>query len=60
MAENDNFETIDRVGDPGNRHRLWRDVFLLLFFSRYWSWYLWLLDARIWPPWKCIGFAVSR
>jgi hypothetical protein len=33
-------------------------VFLLLFFSRYWPWYLWLLDVRIWPPWKCIGIGV--
>ena len=33
--------------------------FLLLFFLKCWPWGLWLLDVRIWPPWKCIGFVVA-
>ena len=33
--------------------------FLLLFFPKGWPWYLWLLDVRTWPPWKCIGFGVA-
>jgi len=32
---------------------------LLLFFPKCWPWFLWLLDVRIWPPWKCIGFVVA-
>jgi hypothetical protein len=32
---------------------------LLLWLSPTgWSCYLWLLDVRIWPPWKCLGAGV--
>ena len=54
-----NLETIDVLVIRAIAIAFGVTVFLLLFFSRYWSWYLWLLDVRIWPPWKCIGFAVA-
>lgn len=31
----------------------------LVSFPACWPWYLRLLDARIWPPWKCIGVGVA-
>ena len=34
-------------------------VFLLLCFPKCWPWCLWLLDMRIWSPWKCIGSIVA-
>ena len=53
------FETIDLLVIWAIAVVFGTTVFLLLFFPRCWDWYLWLLDVRIWPPWKCIGFAVA-
>ncbi len=33
-------------------------VLLALLSPAWWGWYLWVLDVRVWPPWKCIGAAV--
>ena len=31
---------------------------LLRTSPKWWSFYLSLLDVRVWPPWKCIGLVV--
>jgi hypothetical protein len=34
-------------------------VAFIASIPRCWPWYLWLLDVRIWTPWKCIGLSVA-
>jgi hypothetical protein len=52
-------ETIDQFMLRAIAALLGTTVFLLLCFPKCWPWFLWALDVRIRPPWKCIGFIVA-